>query len=81
MRRNEVKINAKGLSNPGPRMMVESVLAEQECKTLRVVVTSEEAVKDLEEYFDTLGATIEVDQIGEEIHMLVDLPVLGDELP
>jgi TusA-related sulfurtransferase len=70
---NELKINARGLSNPGPRMMVKSVIEGQDCKRLRVVVDSTEAVKNLEEYFESIGATSEIDEIGDEFHIMVSL--------
>ena len=73
MRENELKINARGLSNPGPRMMVKNVIEGQDCKRIRVVVNSTEAVKDLKAYFDSIGATVDVDEIGDEFHILVTI--------
>ena len=69
----QMKINARGLPSPGPRMMVKRALADNECQTLRVVVSYAEAVEDLKEYFKSLHVTAEVDQIGDEFHLFVDL--------
>ena len=69
----DIKINARGLSNPGPRMMVESAISEGEFETMRVVVSSKDALKDLQSYFSSIGATFEADQIGDDYHIFVDL--------
>jgi len=69
----DIKINARGLSNPGPRMMVESAISQREFKTMRVVVSNKDALKDLQSYFSSIGATFEADQIGDDYHILVDL--------
>ncbi len=69
---NEIKINARGLSNPGPRLMVETALSKGRYETMRVVVTSAEAVEDLQAYFISMGARVEIDQIGSDYHILAD---------
>jgi hypothetical protein len=39
-----------------------------------VIVTGDSPVKDLEEYFASRGAErIEVDRLGDEYHLIVDL--------
>lgn len=68
----EIKINARGLANPGPRMMVDSTLAERDCDTMRVVVSSAEALEDLRTYFESIGTSIETDHIGDDYHIFVD---------
>jgi len=81
VKENELKINARGLSNPGPRMMVKTAIEEQVCDKIRVVVTSIAAVGDLEDYFESIGATCEIDEIGDEYHILAVLgakPGAGD---
>jgi TusA-related sulfurtransferase len=78
VRQTEIKINARGLSNPGPRMMVETALAKHEYSTLRVVVSTVEAVDDLKAYFATMKAEVVVDLIGNEYHLLVQLPSSSD---
>jgi TusA-related sulfurtransferase len=70
---NEVKINARGLSSPGPRLMVETALKKTPAERLRVVVSSKTAAEDLETYLRGLKAKVEIDVIGEEFHILADL--------
>lgn len=69
---SDIKINARGLSNPGPRLMVETAMAERDYETMRVVVSSVDALEDLREYFGSLGASIETDHIGDDYHIFVD---------
>ena len=71
---NEITVNARGLKNPGPRMMVETTLAGGRYKRMRVVVSSIDAMNDLLEYFSKLGASTETDQIGDDYHVFVDFP-------
>jgi TusA-related sulfurtransferase len=66
----EVKINARGLSAPGPRMMVETALAKAPCKVMRVVVSNSQALEDLREFFASRRATVKIDQVGEEYHLV-----------
>jgi len=68
----ELKINARGLSAPGPRLMVETTLKSNPCQLLRVVVSNMEAVEDLKKFFKEKQAKVNVDQVGEEFHVLVD---------
>jgi hypothetical protein len=67
-----IKVNARGLSNPGPRLMVETVLAKGPCRLMRVIVSNEEAARDLETFFASLKAAVEIDRVGEEFHILAD---------
>lgn len=69
---NELKINARGLSAPGPRLMVKTALEENPRRSLRVVVSNTEAADDLNAYVAEIGATAKVDQVGEEFHVFVD---------
>ena len=63
------RINARGLSNPGPRMMVEAALADAKYESVRVVVSTKEALEDLRSYFESKDASIETDQIGDDYHL------------
>jgi TusA-related sulfurtransferase len=72
---NVIKVNARGLSIPGPRLMVETALAKGPCTMMRVIVSNQEAAKDLEEFFASLSATVEIDRVGEEYHILADFTV------
>jgi len=79
MRDDEIKINAKGLSNPGPKMMVESALAEDKRRWVRVIVSDMSVVDELNAYFKKMGASqIDVDRFGAEYHLVVDLGSRGD---
>ncbi|MEE9271528.1 MAG: sulfurtransferase TusA family protein [Candidatus Krumholzibacteria bacterium] len=71
MNDGEWRINAKGLSNPGPRLMVENALAQAGGRPLRVIVSEAAAAEDLKAYFKKLGRVYEIDEIGEEFHILV----------
>lgn len=70
---NEFKINARGLSGSGPRMMVKNALAEAACRNLRVIVSDAGAAADLKEFFESMNRHVEVQDIGTEFHVLVDL--------
>jgi TusA-related sulfurtransferase len=65
-----IKINARGLSSPGPRLMVETALEKGPFEMLRVVVSNRAAALDLEQYLTGLKAKVEIDVIGEEYHIL-----------
>ena len=69
----EIRVNARGLSNPGPRMMVEEALDKGEAESVRVVVSNVEALDDLRSYFTARGASCETDQIGDDYYLQVDL--------
>lgn len=53
-------------------MMVETTLSRGSYDKMRVVVSSIEAMNDLQEYFKTLGASTETDHIGNDFHVFVD---------
>jgi TusA-related sulfurtransferase len=67
----EIKVNARGLTSPGPRLMVENALARKSCRLLRVVVSSPEAVEDIRAHFSRQNLKISVDQIGEDYHVFL----------
>jgi TusA-related sulfurtransferase len=69
----EIRVNARGLSNPGPRMMVEQALEKGGAETLRIVVSSVEALEDLRSYFTARKASFETDHIGADYYLQVDL--------
>jgi TusA-related sulfurtransferase len=72
MEEHEVKVNARGLSAPGPRLMVQTALKKGPCRLMRVVVSTTEAVADLQDFFASRNATTKIDQVGEEYHVLVE---------
>lgn len=67
---HELKINARGLSGPGARMMVDTVLAKHQPGVLRVVVSAADAADAVASHLADQGATVKVDQVGEEYHVL-----------
>jgi TusA-related sulfurtransferase len=69
----ELKINARGLTAPGARMMVETALAKGPCSRLRVVVSDTASVNELKAYFAERNATVKVDPVGEEFHVIATL--------
>jgi TusA-related sulfurtransferase len=72
---HELKINARGLSGPGARMMVENALSKGTYKSIRVVVNNSDAVDNLRDFFSEKNARVKVDQVGEEFHVFVELDV------
>lgn len=70
----EFRINARGLSKPGPRLMVESALAQGRPELLRVVVSGREAAEDVGDFLTAAGAGVEIDAVGDEIHILARFP-------
>lgn len=72
--KNELRINARGLSSPGPRLMVESALEKGLPELLRVVVSGREAADDVGACIETHGGNYEIDTVGDEIHVLARFP-------
>jgi TusA-related sulfurtransferase len=68
----EIKINARGLSAPGPRLMAETALAKDRYRVMRVVVSDSDSADDLHEYFTNKGVSVKTDQVGEEFHVLLE---------
>lgn len=66
----ELRINARGLSVPGPRLMVDTALAKGRPEILRVVVSSQAAADDIRDYLHGAGADVDVDAVGSEFHVL-----------
>jgi len=67
---DELRINARGLSVPGPRLMVESALENGRPSVLRVVVSNDEGARDVGGYLIGRGATVEIDHVGSEFHVV-----------
>lgn len=66
----ELRINARGLSIPGPRLMVQSALEKEQPSLLRVVVSTNEGAHDVGGYLTGCGASVEIDQVGAEFHVI-----------
>jgi TusA-related sulfurtransferase len=72
---NEVRINARGLSAPGPRLMASAALEKGRPGLLRVVVSSNAAAEDVRTYLASRGASVEIDHVGAEFHVLARFPL------
>jgi TusA-related sulfurtransferase len=71
----ELRINARGLSAPGPRMMVDAALAKSERPDLvRVVVSTQAAADDVQAFLKDAGAAVDIDSVGNEFHVLARFP-------
>lgn len=68
----EITINARGLSAPGPRLMVETHREKRSLRVVRVVVSSQAAADDLRDHYTAIGASITSDEVGGEIHVVID---------
>ena len=44
-----------------------------------MIVSSEDAADELVEYFLDMGAQVEIDNAGEDIHVVVDLTEFGED--
>jgi hypothetical protein len=66
----ELRINARGLSVPGPRLMVQSALERGLPLVVRVVVSTDEGARDVSGYLTGRGASVEIDQVGAEFHVI-----------
>jgi hypothetical protein len=54
--------------------MVESALAGEQPDLLRVVVSGREAAEDVGAFLQSAGAAVEIDAVGDEIHVLARFP-------
>ena len=66
----ELRINARGLSVPGPRLMVQSALENGHPLVVRVVVSNDEGARDVSGFLTDAGASVEIDQVGAEFHVI-----------
>ena len=66
----ELRINARGLCVPGPRLMVESALERGHPPVVRVVVSNDEGARDVVSYLSDRGASVEIDHVGTEFHVI-----------
>jgi hypothetical protein len=66
----ELRIIARGLSVPGPRLMVQSALEKGRPEMMRVVVSNDEGARDVLGYLAGVGAAVEIDQVGSEFHVI-----------
>jgi TusA-related sulfurtransferase len=69
----ELKINARGLSVPGPRMMTITAMESNPGRRMRVVVSTLEAAEDVRQFLGKRGVIANIDQVGEEFHVITEL--------
>jgi TusA-related sulfurtransferase len=74
----EKRVIARGLSSPGPLLLVKKNLDEYMGGHLRVIVSTDDAADELVDYFMETGAKVEIDHAGEDIHVVVDLTESGE---
>jgi TusA-related sulfurtransferase len=75
----EKKIIARGLNPPGPLLLVKKRISEFIGGHLRVIVSSEDAADELVEYFLEMNAKVEIDNAGDDIHLVVDMTQCGED--
>jgi hypothetical protein len=68
----ELKINARGLSAPGPRLMIKTAIENGHKRRMRVVVSTMEAAEDVVQYLGESGVIAKIDQVGEEFHVITE---------
>ncbi|OQX83034.1 MAG: hypothetical protein B6D63_06825 [Candidatus Latescibacteria bacterium 4484_7] len=78
MRNKETNIVAKGLNPPGPLLLVKKELKTLKTDSIRVIVSNRESVDELVEYFEAHGGIVELDRVGEDHHIIVDLSNFKD---
>ena len=67
---HEIRINARKLSSPGPRLMAENAISGDAPALLRVIVSNDEAARDVSAFLQDRGADVRTDILGEEIHVI-----------
>jgi TusA-related sulfurtransferase len=81
MKTEETRVLARGLNPPGPLLLAKKKLAGLESGgVLRVIVSSEEAADELVDYFLETGLRVEIDNAGEDIHVIVYSAETGAEI-
>lgn len=70
---DEERVVARGLRPPGPLLLVRKRLDAAAGRRLRIIVSSEEAVRELVSFFDGMGVPTETDRAGDDYHVIADL--------
>jgi TusA-related sulfurtransferase len=76
---DENRIIARGLNAPGPLLLVKKRLDEFRGGHLRIIVSRDDAADELVDYFIEMGAKVEIDHAGDDIHVVVDLTESGED--
>lgn len=64
---------ARGLRPPGPLLLVRKRLETASGRRLRIIVSSEDAVRELVDFFGGMGVPTETDRAGDDYHVIADL--------
>ncbi len=75
----EQRIIARGLHSPGPLLLVKKKLDEFKGRHIRVIVSSDDAADEIVDFFMKMGAKVEIDNAGDDIHVVVDLTESGED--
>lgn len=75
----EQRIIARGLHSPGALLLVKKRLDEFKGEHIRVIVSSDDAADELVDFFMEMGAKVEIDNAGDDIHVVVDLTESGED--
>ena len=70
----EIRINARKLSTPGPRLMAENLIGDRQPTAVRVIVSNDDAARDVAAYLQERGADVRTDILGEDIHVIAHFP-------
>lgn len=74
MIRKEEKLVARGLTPPGPLLMLKKKLKEIRREgNLRVIVSSTEAADEIISYIRGIPADYELDRVGDDYHVIMNL--------
>ncbi len=76
---DENRIIARGLNAPGPLLLVKKRLDEFRGGHLRIIISRDDAADELVDYFMAMGAKVEIDHAGDDIHVVVDLTESGED--
>ena len=76
--REEKRLIARGLPSPGPLLLVRKRLDEFKGGRLRVIVSTEDAADELVDFFLEMNSKVEIDNAGDDIHIVADLTESGD---
>jgi len=70
---DEERVMARGLRPPGPLLLVKKRLEAAAGRRLRVIVSNEEAVDELVDFFTEMSVPTETDRAGDDYHVIADL--------
>jgi len=78
--KQEIRVNARKLSTPGPRLMTESALGDARPAMIRVIVSNDAAARDVAAYLQGIGAVVRTDILGDDIHVIAKFESVEKDL-